>query len=203
MLYFPARYISKQKLIANHSFNIKYTTMTPYLGMIGIFGFNFAPLNWALCQGQVMSIQQNTALFSLLGTNFGGNGQTTFGLPDFSGNFPIGTGSGPGLTPYVVGDMGGSTNYTLTSQNMPMHVHGLTLELNSNAERPNSADPTNRFPGIPENGNAYAPGPANVVMGSPVITVGETGGLSSFSIQAPSLVMNYCIALQGIFPQRS
>ena len=95
----------------------------PFLGEIRMVGFNFAPQGWAFCQGQIMSIAQNTALFSLLGTMYGGNGQTTFGLPDLQGRSPVGIGQGPGLSPIVQGEMAGTENVTLLASNMPMHTH--------------------------------------------------------------------------------
>jgi microcystin-dependent protein len=95
----------------------------PFIGEIKMVGFNFAPRGWALCQGQVMSIAQNSALFSLLGTTFGGNGQTTFGLPDYQGRSPVGTGNGAGLSPIVWGQVAGTENVTLTQNEMPAHTH--------------------------------------------------------------------------------
>src|SRR6476469_8648149 len=95
----------------------------PFLGQIQPFGFGFAPRGWALCNGQIMSISQNTALFSLLGTMYGGNGTTTFALPDLRGRIPISFGQGPGLTPRDQGEMGGEETVTLLSQQMPMHTH--------------------------------------------------------------------------------
>ena len=97
-----------------------------FLGEIRIFACNFAPQGWALCNGQILSITQNTALFSLLGTNYGGNGTSTFALPNFQGSAPIHQGQGPGLTPRVVGETGGSTTQTVTSGQMPTHSHALT-----------------------------------------------------------------------------
>src|SRR5262247_1539362 len=97
----------------------------PFLGQIQPFGFNFAPTGWATCDGQILSIAQNTALFSLLGTTFGGNGQTTFGLPDLRGRVPIGQGQGPGLANYTLGQTGGQETVTLITSQMPQHTHSL------------------------------------------------------------------------------
>src|SRR5262245_2996958 len=97
----------------------------PYIGEIRMVGFNFAPLGWALCNGQLLAISQNTALFSLLGTTYGGNGQTTFALPDLRGRIPIHQGQGPGLSNRVLGEVGGQESVALTSQQMPAHTHAL------------------------------------------------------------------------------
>src|SRR4051812_902324 len=97
----------------------------PYLGEIRCFGFNFAPRGWAQCNGQLLSIQQNTALFSLLGTSYGGNGQTTFGLPNLQGRIPMHWGSGPGLSPTVIGETLGQTSATLTTSQIPAHAHNI------------------------------------------------------------------------------
>ncbi len=99
----------------------------PFLGEIRIMGFNFAPRGWATCDGQILPIAQNTALFSLLGTNYGGNGQTTFALPDFRGRVPMAAGQSPGLSPYVVGETAGVENVTLLLQELPMHNHGVAV----------------------------------------------------------------------------
>src|SRR5213595_2698421 len=103
---------------------------TPYIAAILLFAGNFAPRGWAFCQGQILSIAQNTALFSLLGTTYGGNGQTTFALPDFRNNMPIFWGQGPGLSDYVIGEMSGIPNVTLLTTEMPSHSHnGLSASL--------------------------------------------------------------------------
>src|SRR5690349_13883210 len=98
----------------------------PFIGEIIMFAGNFAPRGWAFCQGQILSIAQNTALFSILGTTYGGNGQTTFALPDFRGRVPVGQGQGPGLSSYVLGEVSGTESTTLLTTNMPVHNHGLT-----------------------------------------------------------------------------
>ena len=96
----------------------------PFVGEIRIFGFNFAPRGWALCAGQLLSISQNTALFSILGTNYGGNGTSNFGLPDMRGRIPLGSGQGPGLSPVAVGEQSGTESVTVVVSNMPVHRHG-------------------------------------------------------------------------------
>lgn len=173
----------------------------PFVGQVQIFGFNFAPRNWALCAGQLMPIAQNTALFSLLGTSFGGDGKTTFGLPDFQGRAGCGMGQGPGLTPRYTGDSFGSENVTLTSGEMPAHNHGFNIF--------NQSD-TSKRRGTPEAGDALlAPGvaqpfvPNAALSGNfPVQTIGVGGGGQPHPNQQPYLTLNFCIALQGVFPQR-
>src|SRR3954470_11528121 len=111
----------------------------PFIGEIVMFAGNFAPRNWAFCQGQLMSIAQNTALFSLLGTTYGGNGQTTFGLPDLRGRVPVGQGTGPGLANVILGESAGETNHTLISTEMPMHNHLVSAANTSDATSPANA----------------------------------------------------------------
>src|SRR5215831_16990317 len=112
----------------------------PFVAQIQIFAFNFAPRGWAFCAGQILSISQNTALFSLLGTTYGGNGQTTFGLPDLRGRVPLSPGQGPGLSNYSLGQVGGAENVTLTTTQMPQHTHApQATASDQNTNRPNNA----------------------------------------------------------------
>jgi microcystin-dependent protein len=170
----------------------------PFLGEIRLFGFNYAPNGWAFCQGQLMSIAQNTALFALLGTMYGGNGQTTFALPDFRGRVPVGMGQGPGLPNYTQGEMSGEVNHTLIITEMPAHNH-----LVSPSQSAGSANPANSFPGSDQRTplniyNETADGPTmNPQM------IGLAGGSQPHNNMQPYLAMNYCIALNGIFPPRS
>jgi microcystin-dependent protein len=173
-----------------------------YLGEIRIFGFGFAPRGWALCSGQLLSIQQNTALFSLLGTDYGGNGTQTFGLPDLRGRVPINQGQGPGLSPYILGEQAGTENTTLLINNMPQHNHPAHCN-NANGI---SASPANNFwaegndGGSANNSLGYS-GTTNTSMNPNAI--GVAGGSQPFSILQPYLAINFCIALVGIFPTRS
>ncbi|MDN3725261.1 tail fiber protein [Aequorivita sp. SDUM287046] len=168
--------------------------MEPFIGQIQAFGFNFAPRGWAKCDGQILSIAQNTALFSLLGTMYGGNGQTTFALPDLRGRFPLHTGQGPGLPPYIQGQVGGTENVTLLSSNMPAHTHQLFA-----SDEGNSESPSGTF--IAANGtNAFANSQNSILAPN---SVGAAGGSQPFPIKNPYLCINYCIALQGIFPSRN
>lgn len=179
----------------------------PFIGEIKIFGFNFAPVSYALCQGQILSIASNTALFSLLGTTYGGNGQTTFAVPDLRGRMPIGQGQGPGLPFYTMGEIGGSTNVTLLSQNMPIHNHaatGINVRIPVTSASEDSAA-ANNYIGNAVN-DTFGPQPsATNSLGAPVVsgTTALAGGSQPFSILNPYLTINYSIAIQGIFPSRN
>lgn len=167
----------------------------PFLGQIALFPYNFAPQGWAFCNGQVMSIAQNSALFALLGTTYGGNGTTTFALPDLRGRVPVGFGQGPGLQSYSLGEQAGVEAVTLIQSQMPQHYHGV----NCNTGDPDQGGPGNNFLA---SGQVYAgaasPGQAmNPAMLTPA------GGSQPHENRPPFLALNYCIALQGIFPSRS
>ena len=169
----------------------------PFLGEIRMFGFNFAPQGWAMCNGQILPISQNTALFSLLGTQYGGNGQTTFALPDLRGRVAIHEGQGPGLSPYTIGQVGGSESVTLLSSQLPAHNHPFTPPCNT--DDPSAGSPKNNFPATV--GNPIYATTTNATMGAG--TTGLSGGGQPFPILQPYLVINFCIALQGIFPSRN
>jgi len=178
----------------------------PFLGEIRMFGFNFAPRGWAFCNGQLLSIAQNTALFSLLGTQYGGDGQTTFGLPDLRSRVPIHQGQGPGLSNYVIGQKAGAESLTLSINEMPQHSH--TVSLPCSAEDATQAAAKNNYPASPASTvggaavnaytNTFSP---NTFMGAPTST--PAGGSQPHNNIQPYLVINYCIALQGIFPSRN
>jgi microcystin-dependent protein len=174
--------------------------MDPILGMIQIFGFNFAPRGWAMCDGSLLSIAQNTALFSLLGTTYGGNGQTTFGLPDLRGRVPVGVGQGPGLSPNNLGQVSGTENITLISTQMPQHNHQMMGSSDPQATGDvsgNSLGSVGRGTGA----TIYAAGASTQVPMASVTT--PAGGNQPHSNMQPYLVMNYCIAVEGIFPSRN
>lgn len=173
--------------------------MDPFIGQIQSFGFGFAPRGWAKCDGQLVPISQNTALFSLLGTTYGGDGKTTFALPDLRGREPIGVGQGAGLAPFNLGQKGGQETHTLTENEMPAHQHTFTLNCNSTTS--DSNNPQNNVPGLAA-GNVYAAA-ASPGVNMSAMTSAATGGGQPFSIQDPYLVTNYCIALVGVFPPRS
>lgn len=172
------------------------------IGEIRLFAGNFAPKNWALCQGQILAIQQNTALFSILGTTYGGNGQTTFGLPDFRGRVGIGVGQGPGLSNYILGQVQGTENMTLTQNNLPPHVHQQTASGNEPSQNTASgaALASNGRSTNPPMPNIYAAASNPVNMGS---TTAPAGAGQPFSIVQPVLGMNYIICLFGVFPSRN
>jgi microcystin-dependent protein len=169
----------------------------PFLGEIRTFGFNFAPQGWALCNGQLLPISQNTALFSLLGTTYGGDGVTTFGLPNLQGRVPIHFGQSPGLSPYTQGQQGGTENVTLLTSQMPAHGHGL----NASTAPATQQDPGGAIPAAEPSGLTAlytTPGNQNTQM-SPT---GNAGGNQPVPIVQPFLVVNFSIALVGIFPSR-
>lgn len=192
--------------------------MEPFIGMIVLFPYNFAPRGWAFCHGQLLSIAQNTALFSLLGTTYGGNGQTTFALPDLRGRVPISSGQGPGLTNYTLGEMSGTENVTLLTLHMPAHTHPIdisSLAATANARNAggNSRSPVGAMPAVEAAGvtatysndplapvGSMAPGAIGLTGSA---TAGVVGNSQPFSIVQPFTTLNYCIALEGIFPSRN
>jgi microcystin-dependent protein len=194
----------------------------PYVGEVRMVGFNFAPSGWALCSGQLEAISQNTTLFTLIGTTYGGNGTSTFALPDLRGRLALGQGQGPGLSNYVQGEISGSENSNILASNMPAHNHAVTGGVsvattigitNVNADR------------LGPNGHILAPAvaftspPAPIANFSDQAPNGSLGGVSSvatpslntalaggnipFAIAQPYLVINYVISLFGIFPSRN
>jgi microcystin-dependent protein len=172
----------------------------PFLGEIRIFGFNFAPRGWALCNGQILSIAQNTALFSLLGTQYGGNGQTTFALPNLQSRVPVHQGTGPGLSNYVIGEVTGTENVTLLTTQMPAHNH--TVSIQAFGSDATSAKPAGKYLANSGAANIYNSTQDGTLMGAQPPT-GIAGGNQPFPILQPLLVLNFCIAMQGIFPSRN
>jgi len=176
--------------------------MEAFLGSIIIFAGNFAPRGWQLCAGQLLPISQYSALFSLLGTSYGGNGQTTFALPDLRGRAPIGQGQGPGLSPYSLGQVGGVENVTLNATQMPAHNHLVNA---SNTAADQGAPGGNYLAEIVDavTGNAtpiYA-ATANAQMNAACITM--AGGSQPHQNLSPFLCLNYIICMEGIYPSRS
>lgn len=177
------------------------------IGEIRMFAGNFAPRTWAFCANQILPIAQNTALFSILGTTYGGNGQTTFALPDFRGRVAIGTGQGPGLPNVTLGELAGSQTVTLTINNMPAHNHALTGTVTLQANNDSTGltdDASGSRLGLPST-NIYTKAVDTLVSMAPAVStlqVGVNGGSQPFSIMPPYLGMNYIICMFGIFPSR-
>lgn len=167
----------------------------PYLGEIRIFPYNFAPSGWFMCSGQTLSISQYSALFSLLGTTYGGNGTSTFQLPDLRSRVPTHQGS-----TYVIGQLGGTENVTLTVQQMPPHNHSL----NAVAGAATTRSPNGQYlaePGARSAAPIYGPGPGGAAMAASSLT--NAGGSVPFSIIPPVLAITFCIAYAGVYPSRN
>jgi microcystin-dependent protein len=181
--------------------------MEPFIGTIQSFAFNFPPRDWALCQGQLLSISQNTALFSLLGTTYGGNGQTTFGLPNLQGRMPIGMGQGAGLPGYEIGEQAGTPSVTLTSNEMPMHTHAVQVQVAGTPSSPtNAPSTTNQYLGASGGGQGSASIWSDALSESVPLggaQAGLAGGSQPVGIMNPFLAINFSIAMLGIFPSRN
>jgi len=163
----------------------------PFLGEIRIVTFNFPPKGWAFCNGQLLAINQNQALFALLGTTYGGNGQTTFALPNLQGRIPIHFGNG-----FTQGQQGGEAVHTLLISEMPAHNHGVTASANP----ADQGSPQNTY-WANESANAYSSSPPDAAMAPQAVSA--AGGSQPHNNLSPYLVLNFCIALQGIFPSRN
>ena len=169
----------------------------PFVGEIRMFAGNFAPSGWAMCDGQLLAISQNDALFSLLGTIYGGDGRTTFGLPEMRGRLPIHAGSGPGLTPRNLGTKSGSEQETITVNQLPTHNHDFKVssapgDLQKPIDRYLASSPTVRM---------FRPSPANVTLEPSMVN--NTGGSQSHTNVMPFVCVNFIIALFGIYPSRT
>ncbi|OYY71823.1 phage tail protein [Sphingomonas sp. 28-63-12] len=174
-----------------------------FLGEVRMFGGNFAPTGWALCNGQLMSISQNSALFSLIGTTYGGDGVQTFGLPDMRGRLPISQGTGPGLTPRVIGERAGTENVTLLTGNLPAHQHPFNVY---NAPATTSTPGPTVLPGVPTGAGKIYTVPTNLPTTTDQYAPGAvtmTGNNQSHTNLMPALCVSFIIALQGIFPSRN
>jgi microcystin-dependent protein len=202
----------------------------PYLGEMRMVGFDFAPNGWAQCMGQTMSISQNSALFSLLGTIYGGNGTTTFQLPDLRSRTPVGMGQGLGLSNINIGELAGTENAALTVQTMPAHTHAATVtgggavtgQISIPATTSTAAGTLGGVPGnttvlgpnlaggrpgeiystATDNPTNLKPFSVNLQAGAPTVENASMGGNAPFSLRNPYLGINFVIALQGIFPSR-
>lgn len=179
--------------------------MDGVIGFTTLFAGNFAPKNWALCQGQIMAISQNTALFSILGTTYGGNGQTTFALPDLRGRSVKGAGQGPGLSPYSPGQVGGSETHILNLQQMAVHNHAAQITITpKGAGAPNASSPANAVYATGNNNLYNFSTDINLHNYPGTLTTGVSGTTPQpFSSVPPYLTLNYLICLNGVFPSRN
>ncbi len=172
----------------------------PFVAEIRMFGFNFAPTGWAQCNGQLLPISQNTALFSLLGTFYGGDGKSTFALPDLRGSAAVHQGQGQGLSEYFIGQQGGSDTVTLLQSEIPVHTHFMVA---SNQQANQLAPAPDRTLARTAGGFGYQTNTsANLSTMDPNM-LAPAGGSQPHNNRQPSLVLNFCIALQGVFPPRS
>lgn len=170
--------------------------MEPFIGMVQMFGFNFAPRSWAMCDGQLLAISSNTALFSLIGTTFGGDGRTTFGLPDLRGRAAVGVGTGPGLNHVAWGERMGAETITLLTFELPSHKHHVPISVSDEHNTPSGHL-------FDHNNGSGSSNEANLTNTFGENTIQNTGGGQSHENRSPFLTVTWCIALQGIFPSRS
>ncbi|GAB4425189.1 MAG: tail fiber protein [Bacteroidia bacterium] len=184
--------------------------MDGYIGEIRLFASNFAPKHWAFCDGTLLPISSNTALFSILGTMYGGDGRTTFALPDLRGRAAIAAGNAPGLSYYEQGELFGVAGNTLTASNLPAHTHASDVRLRANNQAATTVDPTNAINAFESGGLSYDSRDTdiNVDMRADAIAVagnqsGFAGGSSPIDNHQPSLGLNFIICLFGIYPSRS
>ncbi len=179
------------------SLTTKIQAQEQFLGEIRIFPYNFAPRGWLPCNGQLLSIASNTALFSLIGTTYGGNGATTFALPDLRGRMPLGNGSGPGVSNKTLGEIGGTETVTILTTQMPAHTH----TVNAQTAAGNTNVPTGNILGNAGGfDNDFSNTAPNTTMNANMVST--TGGNQPVSIMQPYLVIGYYIAIEGIFPSR-
>ena len=169
----------------------------PFVAEIRIFPFNFAPKGWAFCDGQLLPLSQNTALFSLLGTTYGGNGKSNFALPDLQGRAPMHPGQGPGLSLHDLGETGGSDTVTLLESEIPSHSHGLVVSLSDGI----STKPANQQFAQGVGVQIWGTGIANAQLSDSALA--PAGGDAPHNNLQPYLTFNFCIALQGVYPPRT
>lgn len=185
----------------------------PFIGEIRLVGFNFAPRGWAFCHGQIMSIASNTALFSLLGTTYGGNGTTTFALPDLRGRAPVGEGTGPGLSPVTLGEMSGAEQVSLTTSQLPPHAPSVTVQVAvpavaASTNTSATPSPTSHLGPIAAGGRPgtlYSSDTADTTL-APFQAEGSASPVGSgvpVPVRNPYMGTNFVIALEGIFPSRN
>lgn len=185
--------------------------MEPFIAEIKLFGGNFAPRGWAFCDGQLLPISQYSALFSLLGTIYGGDGRTTFALPDLRGRVPLSPGSGPGLPTYREGEKGGTYDTILNSSNLPAHGHPVNNIMASSANATNNQPVAGDALAAPGSGSGrnfqatlgYANATPDISLNAGGANTGNTGNNTAFTNMQPYLAVHYIIALQGVYPSRS
>jgi microcystin-dependent protein len=177
------------------------TAQEGFIGEIKMFAGNFAPRSWALCDGQLLSISQNTALFSILGTTYGGDGRTTFGLPDLRGRVSIHPGTGPGLSRKTLGEEGGYEAVTLSAAQMPAHTH--TARINADTTVASSDRPENKLPARNAAATPQYGENMNSTLSSTAVSVGNTGGSQAHTNMQPYTVVNYIICISGYYPSRN
>lgn len=175
--------------------------MDPFIAEVRLFACNFAPRGWAQCQGQLMAIAQNTALFSLVGTMYGGDGRTTFGLPNLQGQAALGQGQGPGLSPYSIGEIVGSETVSLQGNQGGAHSHFVNCSTNEGTADGSKGNVLATSGTDSRGNNIYTSTPGQTVNMNPA-QLAPTGGGAPHNNMSPYLTLNYCIALQGVFPQR-
>jgi microcystin-dependent protein len=174
--------------------------MDPFVAEIRIFPFNFAPKGWAFCDGQILPLSQNTALFSLLGTTYGGDGKSNFALPNMQGNAPMHPGQGPGLSLHDLGETGGSETVSLLESEIPAHSHAMMAQNQAaNLDAPGSDRTYSRSSG----GFAYKTTPVTTVVQMSDSMIAPAGGDQPHNNMQPYLTLNFCIALQGVYPPRT
>ena len=181
-------------VLCMHVIGATVASADPFIGEIKMFAGNFAPRNWAFCDGQLLPISQYSALFSILGTTYGGDGRTTFGLPDLRGRVPLNPGSGPGLTPRSLGQKGGSESVALSVPQLPAHTH----QARASSETPDTPSPEGAVPAEKVRTHLYTSATADVNMGSTAIA--STGSGQAHDNMPPFLGIRYIICIQGIFP---
>jgi len=174
----------------------------PFVAEIRIFGFNFAPSGWALCDGQLLPLSQNTALFSLLGTTYGGDGKSTFALPNLQGSVPLQQGQGPGLSLYDLGETGGQTSVTLLFSELPAHTHALQCFTTAVGDK---TSPVGAIPAVPpaQRGQNFYADAQGTKPAMNTNLLAPAGGNLPHNNLPPYLTLNFCIALQGVYPPRS
>ena len=173
----------------------------PFVGEIKMVGFNFAPQGWAHCDGQLLPINQNQTLFSLFGTYYGGDGRTTFGLPELRGRFPMHQGSGPGLTSRSIGTKSGNETVTMTSGQMPSHTHTGTVV--SSTDEGDRTDPAGAYHARPEDPVQPYGGSSGGTMATGGVQIGNAGSGQAAPNMPPFIVLNFIVALYGLYPSRN